>query len=288
MNLWPEDGKVRRAYLSTTIADLEDRVPSPWEPKHYSLAGRTVQALGREDLLGEDGSAKSFRLTDMSAVTSGHLPYAPRSLFKIFDDGYWAANFDSGKVFKDKVVFIAPAAPSFQDIHTTAEGEIYGIHFHMNVVAATLAGEFYTRSSWAVGVAAILLMGLAAMLVIGFVKRPVLKLALLMGISAGYLVLALLVYNGLDVLLPVAPPVLAGLSGGIFAFGYDFAVERRRELRLRRTLERYTSRELVSEILANRDDYLESLGGAQRGGGGSVSCRRAPRVPNSKFQIPRR
>ncbi len=271
VNLWPDaDGRLRSVYLATTVAELEEREASEasevseGEEVHHSLAGSALRAMGREDLLGSGGGPRYFRLTDMGDASSGHLPYAPRSIYGIFDERIWEANFGSGKAFEGKVVFIAPVSAVFQDSHPTAEGELLGAHIHINALAATLAGEFYTRADWRLGLGAIWLGAVAGFVVIGFVTRPVLKLALLFGVGIEYLAVVLAVYDGLDVIVPVVPPVLAGFSGGILAFGFDFAIERRREIRLRRTLERYTSRELVSEILANREDYLESLGGAQR------------------------
>jgi adenylate cyclase len=66
------------------------------------------------------------------------------------------------------------------------------------------------------------------------------------------------------VLIPVVAPLLAFACNGFFGLTHDFSVERLERSRMRRTLERYVSRDIVHQLVDNPATFKASLGGATR------------------------
>ncbi len=69
-------------------------------------------------------------------------------------------------------------------------------------------------------------------------------------------------FNRANLIVPVAAPLAIFNINGIFGLFYDTIVARREERRVRRTLERYVSRNVVSHVLDQSREFVDSLGGA--------------------------
>jgi adenylate cyclase len=95
-------------------------------------------------------------------------------------------------------------------------------------------------------------------------KRPLRALVFLGLVLVAYAGGALVLYNHADFIPGLLYPSLALALAGLTAFGYDFALERREKARVRRSLERYVSRDVVQELLDNKNELLSQLGGARK------------------------
>src|SRR4029077_17294351 len=105
--------------------------------------------------------------------------------------------------------------------------------------------------------------GLVAWLLVAFVRKPLVCLGGLVAITAGYLVTARLLYDNTGFLLLTVPVLSALVLSGSFSLGFEYFLERLEKVRTRRTLERYVSKNLVTEILENPDSFYSSLRGVR-------------------------
>lgn len=254
VNFWPEPDRVVRG-------------------AHYRIMD--AELLGRSEAGGTDRRSLAF----LALQKSGSRAEVPRfglirfcepgsfrtvPLWMIFVPEMWEANLRNGEIFRDKIVLLGPLATRFRDHFRTPVGTLPGPEIHLHAMAAGREGAFYRRASPAVVMATCLAMGLAAFGVSAVLKRPLLWLGVLGLLVAGYGAAALLLYNVAGfipgLLYPAATLVFAGLT----AFAYDFSLERREKARVRRSLERYVSRDVVRELLDSGSGVLSELGGARK------------------------
>jgi hypothetical protein len=134
---------------------------------------------------------------------------------------------------------------------------------HFQAMAAALGHEFLRPTPPTTGLVLVCAAGLVAWLLVAFVRLPILCLGGLVGITAGYLVTARLVYDNAGLLLLTVPVLSALVLSGSFSLGFEYFLERLEKLRTRRTLERYVSKNLVKEVLENPDSYYSSLRGVR-------------------------
>jgi adenylate cyclase len=94
-----------------------------------------------------------------------------------------------------------------------------------------------------------------------FVRSPWTRLGGLLLCNAGGALIALYIFNHASIFVPIVAPALE--LNGVVLVGLisDLALERLEKLRVRRTLERYVSRDIVHEMLDQPKIYAQSLGG---------------------------
>jgi adenylate cyclase len=94
-------------------------------------------------------------------------------------------------------------------------------------------------------------------------QKPVLRLlALIIGAGLFFLVAVGLYDHGL--IIPVFSPMFSLLGAGFLFSAIEQVLDRVEKQRFRSTLERYVSRDIVRELLDNRDSFLNVLGGARK------------------------
>jgi len=263
VSIWPDsDTIVRRVYYAVTDPQIVNLTfglnPGPvhsWDTIYESLDGRSLRKLGFTSRIPGAGQSGIIRFGPSDA-------YQPRSLYEIFVPAYWEHNYGNGNFFKDKIVLVGSALAIEHDVHPTPIGGATSgplIHFH--AIAAAVDGEFLNETSPRANLLLLLGAGLAAWLVVTFVRQTLLALLLLLASSAGYLAAVVWLYNAHNLFLLTLPVLAAFNLSGLFSLGYDFTLERLEKLRTRRTLERYVSKNLVKEILDNPDSFYSSLRG---------------------------
>jgi adenylate cyclase len=96
------------------------------------------------------------------------------------------------------------------------------------------------------------------------VRSPYLRLGGLLLCNAGAASFGLFLFNHASVFVPIVGPALE--MNGVVLLGLisDFALERVDKARVRRTLERYVSRDVVREMLDQPKAYAQSLGGVMK------------------------
>lgn len=252
------DQKIRSARYTMTQLQLARQMPNPDEKQYESLSARALTKLGRADAVPRDLQSHLIRFTSPIA-------YLPHPLWEVFDSAVWRANYADGKFFKDKIVMIGSSAQVQHDVFDTpVSPETPGPVLHLHALAAALDREFLWDTPIQLDFATICFFGVLAWVVPALVRRPVLNLGILIGISGVYLGLARILYDQWGILIMVVPTLTAFLLSGVFGLAFEYTLERLEKLRTRRTLERYVSKNLVKEILENPGGFYSSLLGARK------------------------
>jgi adenylate cyclase len=259
VNFWadPIDGKVRAVAYRVTERQLAGLPPDLSEEVYQSLSTRALAKIGHANDVPNDFRGHLIRFTAPEA-------FAPRPLYEVFDPKFWHANYADGAFFKDKIVIVGASAQEKHDfVDTPMSPTTPGPALHLQAVAAAMNHEFLRPTPAKTGLALVVAAGLVAWLLVAFLRRPLLCLGTLVLITAAYLGMARLCYDGTGLLLLTVPVLLALVLSGSFSLGFEYALEWRERLRTRRTLERYVSKNLVREVLENPDSYYSSLRGAR-------------------------
>jgi adenylate cyclase len=262
VNFWPDatDEVIRRARFRLTVESLAGYRPNPDSEIFVSLAARAVTQAGLGGLVpaGAD-EERPFRFTAPPGAGFRALP-----VYQLFVPKYRAANFGGGAFFRDKIVVIGPYGNWQHDEHETPFGRMPGPELHLNAINALLHQAFLSETPLWADALLILAGGVVAWLVAQLSPKPALQILRGVGVTTLGALLALGAYNFLDLYTAVVTPLLAlNLSGGA-CFVYEFIIERLDKLRTRRALERYVSKDIVRELLDNRQSVLNALGGARK------------------------
>ncbi|MFZ9931722.1 MAG: CHASE2 domain-containing protein [Chthoniobacterales bacterium] len=265
-SFWPEPDKVVRGAhyrvsdalllgeLNLTKPQLRGRKSGHAGERRDSLAAVALRKAGAAGGIPDAGLIRFGEPGSFTVVP----------LYSIFVPAMWKANLRNGEIFRDKIVLLGPLAGRFRDHFRTPVGTLPGPEIHLHAMAAAAAGAFYTRASPFVVALTCLLLGLLAWIVSVALKRPLVAL----GVTGGALVLyagaALALYNHASFLPSMLYPSLTLLLAGLTSFGYDFALERREKARVRRSLERYVSRDVVKDLLDHESTLLGHLGGVRK------------------------
>jgi adenylate cyclase len=256
-NFWPdEDEVVRRAQYQVTFEQLQNQPPKPDSQRFLSLGGAalTKAGLGASLPLGID--AHAFRYTALP-----RQGFSPHSIFEIFVPDYWRANYGSGTFFKDKIVLVGAEGNWQHDEHPTPLGSMPGPEVHLNAINAAIHHEFIEEFSAGDLMALTAAAGIAAIGLSFLVRSPWLRLLALVAVDAAAGGIALLAFNRASVFVPLVAPCAELNFTVLLALVSDFAGERLEKNRVRRTLEKYVSKNVVRELLDKPKLYADALGG---------------------------
>jgi adenylate cyclase len=259
VNFWadPIDGRIRAVTYRVTDRQLADLPSDSSEEVYQSLSARGLAKIGHANDVPNDFRGHLIRFTSPDA-------FAPRPLYEVFDPKFWHANYAEGAFFKDKIVMVGSSAQVEHDtVVTPMSPTTLGPALHLQAMAAAMNHEFLRPTPANAGLALVAAAGLAAWLLVAFLRRPLLCLGTLVLITTAYLGAARLYYDGTGLLLLTVPVLSALVLSGSFSLGFEYALERLEKLRTRRTLERYVSKNLVKEVLENPDSYYSSLRGVR-------------------------
>ncbi len=251
------DGVIRTTRFFISDRQLAGQKPFPGQEIFTSLAARVVQKIGETARLPTALDPQHLRFTAADA-------YDPKPLWEIFDPAVWHANYHDGALFKDKIVMIGAASQVAHDVVVTPlSSSMSGPVLHLNAIAAALAGEFLRQTPVWLRYVLVLAAGLTAWLLIAFVRRPIVCLVSLGGVTFAYLVVARIAFDRSGFLLMTVPVLSAFLASGASSLGWEYILERREKLKTRRTLERYVSKNLVKDILDNPESFYSTMKGAR-------------------------
>ena len=259
VNFWadPIDGKIRAANYRVTERELAGLPPHPSEEVYESLSARALTKIGHGSDVPRDFGGHLIRFTALDA-------FEPRPLYEVFDPKFWHANYADGAFFKDKIVMVGSSAQVQHDVFVTPMSPATsGPALHLQAMAAAMGHEFLQPTPPNTGLALVGAAGVLAWSLIAFLRRPLLCLGALVGITVAYLGAARFFYDRTGLLLLTVPVLSALLLSGLFSLGFEYALERLEKLRTRRTLERYVSKNLVKEVLENPDSYYSTLRGVR-------------------------
>ena len=248
------DGVVRRAQYRRVISHGIDR-----GPEEFSLAARAAQHLGRADAIPAGSGQHRIKF----AGPAGTFP--PRSIYEIFAPDYWRQNFANGDFFRGKVVVIGAQGNWQHDEHDTPMGgKMPGAEIHLHAINALLGSHFAHELPLGGEVALVLFAGALPFGIRRFVQRPGWRFGALLLAIAGCALGAFATYQLTDCFIPSIAPALALALNGISGLARDVFLERQEKGKMRRTLARYMSKNVVEELLDHPEEYMRTLGGEVR------------------------
>ncbi|HEY2081879.1 MAG TPA: adenylate/guanylate cyclase domain-containing protein [Verrucomicrobiae bacterium] len=263
VNIWPDDdGTLRRAYYRQKGDQVGDILPP--NVVLESLDARVLRAFGRPELIPPGFEGWRFRYTAPPGT------FKPARIGDVLSPRIWAANFHNGADFKGKIVFIGPTSVLFNDLHDTPFVDpkaMPGPEIHLNIINAALHGEFLGEPSALAQFIVIVLAGIIAAAIASFLRQPFKRFIALLILVAAYAELSRIVFaraGGSAQVLLTATPILVLLLSGIIGLTYDYFLERREKRRVRKTLERYVSRDVVKELLDNPETFFNARAGVRR------------------------
>jgi adenylate cyclase len=256
-NFWPdEDDVVRHAQFRTTFEQVQGVMPGPHAEQYLSLGARGLVKAGFADRVPSGFDAKIFRYT--APPRAGFRPY---SLFEIFVPEYWKRNYKSGEFFRDKIIVVGAEGNWAQDEHATPFGSMPGPELHLNAINAALHGEFIEVVSQRSRTAVTIIAGLLAIGLTLSIRSPWLRLVVMVGVNCLHVWVTLQVFNEFGIYVPLLPFLIEFNVTALLGLLCDFAWERLEKTRVRRTLEKYVSTNVVRELLDNPKQFEQSLGG---------------------------
>ena len=95
-------------------------------------------------------------------------------------------------------------------------------------------------------------------------RRPISEIALLLGATGAYWAIVQQIFNRTGFEFSLLGPTLSMLGSGLTWSAYVQTLDQFEKRRIRRTLERYVSKDVVKEVLDNPASYLHTAGGARK------------------------
>ena len=261
------DRKVRSVRYLTSDRILAGQAPYPGQQIFYAMSARMLKKIGHEADMPQDFLPHAFRFADNDA-------YPAQPLYEVFDPKIWAApvpksrdsghGFGNGAFFKDKIIIVGASSQAAHDfVATPMNPDTPGPLLHIHAMVAAIDHDFLQPTSERTDLILVGAAALLAWILISLVRRPLISLLALVGVTAGYLVLVRVLYDRTGLIVVVVPVLSAFLTSGLVSMLFEFVLERMEKLRTRRTLERYVSKNLVKEILDNPDSFYSSLRGVR-------------------------
>ena len=262
VNVWPdEDGVVRRIRMQITTAEMGNISTDERLKVVESLAARIARKAGFADRIPADHLPHPFRYAFRGETLLN--TQKPPSLYQIFVPTYWEKNYASGAFFKDKIVLVGPEGRYNKDVGLSPFGEVAGPEFHLNTVNAIINGEFLRQTPLGADLLLVALGGAMAWALGRFVHVPTTRILLVLLGAVGWFFASVRFYDA-SWIVPVLSPMLALTGTGFFFSVVEQFLDRREKAKLRRTFERYVSKDVVKELVDNPEGWLNTLGGQRK------------------------
>ena len=259
-NFWADDDEVvRRARFHATFEQVRAAPERPGSEHFSSLAAVALTKAGFGELVPTDVTDHAVRFT-----APPRQGFPSRSLFEIFVPTFWERNYQSGEFFRNKIVIVGADGNWQHDDHPTPLGNMPGAELHLNAINAVQHGAFLRELPPPIRVTCCLAAGLIAILLSLGLGMPWIRFLTTVVLTGGLIGLGYLCFNRLSVYLPMVAPILAMNATMLLGLVYDFTSEHLEKVRLRRTLERYVSRDVVQELVDRPEQYGATLGGVVR------------------------
>lgn len=252
VSYWPDtDGVIRETCFQRT---QDPRLP---ERTLYSFAAAALRSQAQGNRLPDDFKFHYVRFGDPAN-------YAPVSLHEIFVPSLWESNYGKGQFFAGKTIFLGHVARQQQDFHTTPVGKIAGVQIHAHTYAAAKAEQLLKGLPQWSSLVLIASASLLAWVLITYCRRPVLATLILFGCLAVGMTGQMLLFNHAALVVNASTPLVAFGLIGICGFTYDFLLERRQKLALKRSVMRFHSPDVAEQIVQHPESYYSIRQGAAR------------------------
>ena len=260
VNFWPdEDDVIRHVYYRRTAAEVFGDMPASDEEILHSLAAKALEKSGHPEALPPGTEPQRIRFAGRANT------FRARSACDLFDAKKWASpEYQNGAFFRGKTVILGAEGNFLNDLQLTPVGFMAGAELHLNAINAAMHQGFLYETSrntvlWLIGGAGALALALCYIF-----HGPLLRLGLLAGAGAAWLVTAEMLYSDGGLFIPVVAPLIALSTGGVGCLGWDFFLEQRERARIRSVLDKYVAKNVVELVLAEGDAFANALQGQRR------------------------
>ncbi|QIF00916.1 adenylate/guanylate cyclase domain-containing protein [Roseimicrobium sp. ORNL1] len=255
------DGVVRSADYWVSVNQLIEQgtieaQKDPTEVPRPSIA----MVLGRK--VNPEAAAKAGTLERLRFCDPGAYP--PLSIHQLFVDDFWKNNFGEGAVFKDKIVMVGATASDLQDFQDTTLGRFEGVRIHAHALTALLAGSFVHDAPWWWPWASLTLGTALAWSLVSLVRHPLATIGILVLVIVGAYAGTYWLFDRHNLEASPVPFVLALGLCGVMGLAGNYLMQRRAQQYALRLLARYTSPEMAKEMVRDRHNLFNMLGGMDR------------------------
>lgn len=213
------------------------------EATYLSLAAQAAVDAGRRDAIPPDLTEHLIRFAGAPG-----LGFKPHSIYEIFVPEYWAHNYASGELFRDKIVVVGGEGSWQKDKLMTPFGMMAGAELHLNSINALLAHDFLKELPIPVTVAIIFLFGIGAATLCLTVDSPWTRLIAAFAANGLIFAITLLLYNSSGILFPALGCAMVCNFIVAVEFLCDLGFERLEKFRLNRTLK---ARENLTQMIVH-------------------------------------
>ena len=258
VNFWgDEDDEVVRSVLyRTTLLEMEGKPPAPDDHVFHSLVARILEKSGYGDRVPAAHRPVMFRFIE---------DIRPLSLYQIFVPSIWERPpYNNGAFFRDKIVLIGPDGNWVKDELRTPFGLTNGPRIHLSALNAALNNDFIYATTGGVNLLLIAAGGALAWALGFFISHRLGRFLLLIAIAAGLYFGAQFAFDRLGFFPIVLGPLVALVGSGVTFSVVEQVLDFLEKARLRRTFERYVSRDVVKELVDNPQSFLNTLGGVRK------------------------
>lgn len=271
------------SYYELTIDSVYD-IPSktPFENGFFKIGHLKVPKFDDKTwFINYAGPAGTFRyvsfidvLDDRDFKTKDELKYGD---INTFDNSEYGLLQD--ETFKDKIVIVGSAIPEFKGelgdllpapFVKDESNLMYGIEIHANAIATIVEQKFIMRASWFISFLITYVISFLSYLTILGVRRikispefllEVLIMLVLIFIFGAWVYFSMLIFTK-GLILPVMSPVLTGLITYTGSVAYQYLLERKQKVIIKKIFSHYVHPSVVNQLIAN--PALVRLGGEKR------------------------
>ncbi len=226
-----------------------------------------------------EATLQAAQLSYPTPAGSNLFFYGPAPVFDqvpfldVLDANNWAARFQSGAYFRDKIVLVGSTAIAHQDFHPTpfANSWLYPERMPGIVINATAIATLMQGRTIAAAIPPAPLRGLAVLLITAgaawVLTRPrslLGRLGIAIGLGSGWVALGYVTFVQGALILPVALPAMTIVLGGLAQLVIGTVQEQRKKRQLRDTLKHYVTSPIVQEIISQQDDLKDLLQARQQ------------------------
>ena len=159
-------------------------------------------------------------------------------------------------VLKDAVVYVGTSAPGLQDLRTTPVGSVFpGVEVHADLLSGIFDGRVMNdHPQYRNGAETILLLLMAVLVTWVAIRKSVITGTIVtLTVAACIVLINVVLWRGMAVVFPLAPPLVFLLALFILHSLYGFFIESRGKRHLSKMFSQYIPPELVEEMDERKD-----------------------------------
>jgi adenylate cyclase len=196
-----------------------------------------------------------------TARTYAHLPVEEIFIKRRFEQG---SRFESGNIFRDKLVFYGPIAEVIHDVHNTPFGVMPGVEIHAQLAGSLLNGRLITWASDSVSLLLTILAAACAVAAVLLIRNPVWQVIGILLVAALYWAGTQAAFTANRIVIPAVPPLFAAGVTGAFGIVFLFFLEQWEKVHTRKVLNRFVSKRIAAVILKNAEEFEHGRQGERR------------------------